>query len=266
MKSFIRSSIASAIAATLALGATPSHAELDAAGTARLELLRRVPESAGALIYRGTVFAQRAPSATPLFTYERRAGAMTNGLSAAHITSDPDGDVIIAEQARFTTDYELQRFDAANKQMGYSGSVVLSNAGRHLEYQLSENGRVSTAQEDVSDPVVAGPSLHGFILHHWQTLAQGQSIPVRMIVMTKKQTYGFDIRQSAQTGGRTSFSITPSSLLVRLAVAPLTVTFDSATKNVVRYEGRVPPMMVRGGKLEELDARVDYEMQVPVYR
>jgi hypothetical protein len=49
-------------------------------------------------------------------------------------------------------------------------------------------------------------------------------------------------------------------------VAPLIVTFDSTTKNVVRYEGRVPPMQGQGGKLRELDARVDYTMSAPVYR
>jgi len=89
---------------------------------------------------------------------------------------------------------------------------------------------------------------------------------VRMIVMTKRETYGFEIRRQSQANGRTSFSITPSSLIVRMLVAPLTVTFDSATRNVVRYEGRVPPMQLVNGKLEALDARVEYTMNVAVYR
>ena len=87
-----------------------------------------------------------------------------------------------------------------------------------------------------------------------------------MVVMMRKETYGFDIRRTVQAHGCTSFSITPSSLLVRLAVAPLVVVFDSTTKNVVRYEGRVPPIQKVGGKLKELDARVDYTMRVATYR
>jgi hypothetical protein len=83
------------------------------------------------LIYRGTVFAQRAPGAAPLLTYERRVGTTANGLSSAHVTLDPNGEVIIAEQAQFTPGYALQRFDATNAQSGYSGSVVLSDGGRH---------------------------------------------------------------------------------------------------------------------------------------
>jgi hypothetical protein len=46
--------------------------------------------------------------------------------------------------------------------------------------------------------VVTGPSLHGFILHHREAPAHGKSIPVRMIVMTKKDPYGFQIRRLAR--------------------------------------------------------------------
>jgi hypothetical protein len=266
MKSLIPSWLASAAFLALTSASAAGPARLEDAGAARLESLRQSPESAGALIYRGTVFEQRAPGAAPLFTYERRFKPSGNGFVSAHITSDPNGEAIIVEQADFTPDYALRRFDAVNRQLGTTGSVVLSNEGRHLEYRLTENGEVSTASETVHDPVVSGPSLHGFILRHWDTLLVGKTVPVRMIVMTKKQTYGFDIRHQTQTEGRTSFSIAPSSLLVRLLVAPLTVTFDTATRNVVRYEGRVPPMKVHGGGLEALDARVDYMMNVPVYR
>jgi hypothetical protein len=82
----------------------------------------------------------------------------------------------------------------------------------------------------------------------------------------EKETCGFDIRRQSAADGRVSFSITPGSLFVRPIVAPLTVTFDSATRNVVRCEGRVPPMRSENGKLDALDARVDYPMNVPVYR
>ena len=53
---------------------------------------------------------------------------------------------------------------------------------------------------------------------------------------------------------------------MRLIVAPLTLTFDTTTRNVVRYEGRVPPMQAQAGKLKALDARVDCVMNLPVYR
>jgi hypothetical protein len=242
------------------------HDQADAAGRARLDALRQTPEVAGELVYRGAVFAQQSSSDKALFNYERRVSTIARGLSAAHITSDVDGTVIIAEEARFTPAYALQRFDVVNEQAGFSGSVVVSREGRRLEYRLSRNGKLSTASDDVTDPVVTGPTLYGFVLQHWEALASGQAIPVRMIVLAEKTTYGFVVRRLAAADGLTSFSITPSSALVRLAIAPLKVTFDSATRALVGYEGRVPPMQADGRKLKTLDARIDYTMLAPVYR
>ena len=260
--------IALSAALTLAAGAAPPP--LDAAGQARLVGYRQAPATAGELVYRGTVFAQDPTSAGHLFTYERRVAHTADKLEVAtHITHAPDGEVIIAEVASFAAGYALQRFDATNKQLGHSGSVVLSNGGRHLEYRLLDKGKLSTASEDVDSPVVSGPSLHGFILSHWESLALGEPLPVRMIVLAKKQTYGFDIRRIESDRaevGRTSYSITPSSWIVRLAIKPLSVTFDNATRNVVRYEGRVPPMREIEDRLTTLDARVNYTMAMAAYR
>lgn len=239
----------------------------DTAAAARLDRLRRAPESAGVLIYRGTVFAADAAAAgTPLYRYERRVQARGDGWVAAHVTSDPAGEVIIAERATVTADYTLQRFEADNRQLGYSGSVELGDGGRRLEYRLLRGGRASRAVERVDDPVVSGPSLHGFILQRWTALARGEVLPVRMIVLREKTSYGFGIRRLGETGGQTAFSVTPRNWLVRLAIAPLVVRFDSATRHVVRYEGRVPPLQQRRGRLAALDARVDYTMSVPAYR
>ena len=213
-----------------AILARVSRSALDSGSAAHLESLRAAPESAGELIYRGTVAPLRAPAEAPLFSYERRVAKTAHGFAAAHITQNRDGNVIITEQARFTPDYALQRFDAVNSQLALSGTVELSNGGRHLEYRLIDNGKPSSASEDVDAPVVSGPSLHGFIKQHWDALANGETLAVRMIVLAKKTTYGFDIRRAEHVKGRTSFSITPSSLFVRLAVAPLRVTFDSALK------------------------------------
>ena len=150
--------------------------------------------------------------------------------------------------------------------MGFAGSVQVSNDGRHLEYELNDNGKVTKASEDVSDPVVSGPSMFGFILKNWEPLKAGTSLPVRMLVLKEKTTYGFDIKYEKQANGQASFTITPSSFLIRMAIAPLRVVFDANTKSPVRYEGRVPPMENVAGKLKDLDARVEYTSVAPAYR
>lgn len=265
MKNLIHTLLSTSLAASAAASAAPT-VRLDEAAARQLERLAREPEAAGALVYRGRVVPLADPGVPPLFTYERRVAEHAGGLTASHVTTDAGGAVIIAEQARVAPGYALRRFDAANRQQGYSGSVVVSREGRHLAFTLVRDGTVRTASEDVRHPVVSGPSLHGFILGQWDRLAAGETVPVRMIILDRLETYGFDIRRQRVADGRTTFSVTPSSLLVRLFVAPLAVTFDTQTRGVVRYEGRVPPKRREADRLVDLDARVDYTMNVPVYR
>jgi hypothetical protein len=235
-------------------------------GNPALDALRQRPEAAGELVYRGSVFARDAAAAAQLFEYERRVREVPGGMVSAHITRDGRGDVIIAESAHTDTAYAVRRFDAINRQGAYVGSALVSADGRRIDYRLQHEGSTRTASESVSDPIVTGPSLHGFVQQHWDTLVAGKTIPVRMIVMTRMESFGFDIRHAGEANGRTTFTIVPGSVWLRLMVAPLSVTFDSTTRHVVRYEGRVPPMREVDGKLRDLDARVDYTMAMPRYR
>jgi hypothetical protein len=251
---------------TSLLTAVASHAQLPPPALSILDAVQTKPESAGALVYRGSTFPHRQSVGNPLFRYDRRVLDTATGSTASHITSDPAGRVIILESATLSNQYDVRRFEVTNQQSGFSGSVQVSNDGRRLEYELNENGKVSKASEDVSDPVVCGPSLFGFIQRHWEPLNAGATIHVRMVVLQEKTTYGFDLKFGKSTNDQAMFTLTPSNFLIRMAIAPLTVTLDVRTKSPVRYEGRVPPMESVDGKLKSLDARVEYTSVSPVYR
>lgn len=223
-------------------------------------------QAAGPLVYRGETFAQHTPAGPLLYHYERRVLPTPTGLRASHITRDPAGHVVIVESALMSPQYETLRFEAADRQSGFSGSVQISQGGRHLEYELNDNGKRSTASEDVADPIVCGPSLFGYILQHWDPLLGGASLPVRMLVLRDKTTYGFEVKLDQTVHGQAAFSVTPSSFLIRMAIAPLRVVFDARTKTAIRYEGRVPPMENVAGKLKNLDARVEYTSAAAAYR
>jgi hypothetical protein len=201
-----------------------------------------------------------------LFRYERRLATTSTGLQAAHLTRDPAQKLVIAETAQFNQAYQLKRFTVQNQQLGYSGVVEVSGDGQRLKYTLNDNGVVSTAEEKIDQPAVSGPTLFGFILAHEAELAKGKTIPVRFVVLKEKQTYGLDIRLASVPSGQVIYSITPSSMIIRLLIAPMRVVLDANNKTVVRYEGRVPPMQTVGGKLIDLDARVDYITVAPTYR
>jgi hypothetical protein len=267
MKMLSRCHVISNLLVLTLLLASTAHAELDRPSLAQLAALQSNPETRGELIYQGATFVLGQPSAQPLFRYERRLKSIdATHWEASHLTRNPKGELIILEAAQFTPAYELQRFSVVNQQGGFRGSALLSADGKHLHYSLNDNGELTSADEEVDLPVITGPSMHGFILQHWDALLAGNTLGVRLIVLQEMQTYGFDIRFEQLADGRASFSLTPSSLLIRLAVAPLRVVFDANNKNLVRYEGRVPPKQEVDGQLKDLDAGVDYVAVAARYR
>ena len=253
------------VLAPLSTPATPGMAPQ---AVERLHALQRHPELAGSVVYWGDVYPAAAPPGTPaMFRYARRAQPTATGWSAAHLTYQNDGTLIIEERVDMSAAYAFARMEVSNHQTGQSGSAVLSADGRQLHYTWTSAGTTRTATETVAAPVVAGPNLHGTMLRNWDALRAGQALQVRLAVPSRLESHGFDLRLDREGEGRTVFSATPSNWLVRMAVAPLRVTFDSATRRLLRYDGRVPPMQLNAtGRLTDLDARVLYTQQADGYR
>ena len=60
--------------------------------------------------------------------------------------------------------------------------------------------------------------MFGFILAHWDALTSGEAIPIRFAVLERGESLGFVLDRVEGPEGRTIIRMTPSSLLVRLAV------------------------------------------------
>jgi hypothetical protein len=254
------------LAGLAALLAPAAQATLHPAAEARLLALQQTPDSAGEWVYDGIVQPLAGPAPAPLFSYQRRVQPAGDGLVASHVTRNPQGQVVIVESATLSADYRLRGFEAVNRQLGSSGSVEASPDGRQLHYRLVEGGRVRSASEAIDAPAVTGPSLHGHILRHWDALSAGRVQAVRFVVLSRLESIPFEIRRAEAEPGRRAFTITPARWWLRLAIKPLRVEFDETTRQVRRYEGRVPPMQEVDGRLKALDARVDYPRHASIYR
>lgn len=237
---------------------------LPAKAAKRMGALQAKPELAGERVYTAKVYPLGQPDGPLLFVYARHVHPKSNHLVASHLTYLPSGELIIEERVTASKTYGFQRFDVANRQTGLAGSVTLDAQHGQLRFEGSEDTRARN--ERVTEPVVAGPNLHGHILQHWDALVEGTRKQVRMVVLARMETLGFTIHRVESSDNLTTFQITPSHVLMRLVVSPLRVVFDNATRRVVRYEGRVPPMQTAGNKLADLDASVDYEWAADHYR
>src|SRR5262249_7323283 len=167
----------------------------------RLKAVEQTPASTGDQIYEGRVYSLDGRHQPP-FRYERRVEARESGMTSTHITYDPSGEVVVVQSAEHSPSYELARAEMIHRQTGASASVVVSN-GR-ATFTLKDGEAESVSDEAVQDPVVAGPTMFGFILAHWDELRRGASIPIRFAVLERRETLRFVLDEVARYDGRTT--------------------------------------------------------------
>lgn len=236
---------------------------LPASAADDLRAIERQPTSTGEQIYEGRVHALDGRS-EPLFTYERRIAQDGDTVRSTHVTHDADGSVVVVQSASHSPDYQLRRADLLHGQSGVTASVVVEN-GEAL-YTLHEGERDTTARETLTEPLVAGPTMFGFIVTHWDDLSRGAAIPIRFAVLERGESLRFVLEKVDAPAGRTIIRMRASNPLVRVAVSSTYFEFDDRTRHIIEYTGRVPPFDRRGSQLVPLDARVTYSFVASEFR
>lgn len=233
---------------------------------ATLEQLARTPNTAGPRVYDGAVRPlDAADGGAPVFTYQRRVRVGGGLQHSTHLTHDRAGAVAVAIVASHTLGYELVEVEQIHAQTGVIGHARMLDGDR-LELVRTRGGRTTRRVEHVDAPVVVGPTLFGWALAHWAELVAGERLRVRFAAIDDARSYGFELRLLARDESTTVLSFRPTSPLVRAAVPAMRLVFDTRTKAILRYEGRVPPMLASAHGLRPLDARVDYTFAAAAYR
>ena len=242
--------------AVLALGCAAHRAPLPAEAGHILQAAGDNPDTLGELIYTGYV---HDTSGTP-FTYERRVKQEDGQVVSSHLTLDDSGQAVVLHRATHDSDYALASFEEIHGQTGLSGALSVEEDAR---FSTTRGGEAAAATEALSDPVHVGPTLFGFVLQHWDALLDGEVRHLRFAVLDDARSYRFRLQLSALEDDRATFQIVATSPLVRMAVAPMSISFLRETRAVIRYAGPVPPLRSQSGRLRALDAVVEYEHHAP---
>jgi hypothetical protein len=218
----------------------------------------------GELIYQGDVFAQTPEATAPTFVYERRVAHRGDELVASHVTRDPQGSIVLAEEATHSDAYRLTRYELFTNQLGQRGTISMD--GGDVHFRLLDGEREQSAVEHhPSLPVVVGPTLVGHIVKQLPALRAGETNAVRFAVLDRLETLGFELDCVEAQAGQTRVRMRPSSVLLRLAVAPIYFTFRTSDDQLLRLEGRVPTKLPTARGLKDFDARVEYRFAAARY-
>ncbi len=124
-------------------------------------------------------------------------------------------------------------------------------SGGKVRFELTSGAETREASETVSDALVVSPTLVGYIIEHLRALRSGATLPVRLAVLERLETIGFDLELVDAPQGRTRVRMKASSPFIRMAIDPITFTFETASSKLLVLEGRVPPQGARGPSAPE---------------
>ncbi len=218
----------------------------------------------GDAIYVGRVFPLRGASAQPTYVYERRVEERQGRLVSTHVTRDLAGVIQLAESANHSSDYALSEYTLHANQLGQTGGIRVQD--NQITFRVADGEAERVRVERLTGDVVVGPTLVGYVVHRIDRLARGEIANVRMAVLDRMETIGFDLTSVAAPVGQTRIRMTPSSFLIALAVDPILFTFEASTRKLVRLEGRVPTKVRDGDRWKDFDARVEYDFVASSYR
>ena len=218
----------------------------------------------GDAIYVGRVFPLHGTNVQPTYVYERRVEERQGQLVSTHVTRDLAGAIQLAESATHSSDYALSEYTLYANQLGQAGAIRVQD--HQVTFRVSDGKIERVRVERVTGDVVVGPTLIGYVLRRLDRLAQAETVPFRLAVLDRIETIGFDLAAVAAPPGQTRIQMTPSSFLVRLAVDPVVFTFETATRKLIRLEGRVPTKVRDGDRWKDFDARVEYAFVAASYR
>ena len=205
--------------------------------------------------YRGDVYALGSDEA-PMYRYERHEWASGDARISTHVTSTPEGEPVVVHAATHSPTYALVRFREVQAQRGLVGQVEVGADGA-ATYTTTVDGRTRTRVEPPGDPLHVGPTLFGHVREAWEALAAGEPLRVRFVVLERRRSYRFVLKQVDGPPGTTTIAMVPTNPLVALALPHTRMVFDP-DQRVLTYRGRVPPLRPVGGRFAPLDAMVRY--------
>lgn len=213
------------------------------------------PEQPGSLVYSGCVTTTQ--QSAPGYWYERRVWRRGNAWSAMHrtfATTDPAGHAPLVEQTVLHGDgYALVAYAEQHHQLGHRAEIAVEDEG--IRFTVEEGGRRTTRRVKHRAPVVVGPTLFGFVMHHRARMARGERVALDFAVASRARLYRFVATQETNEGGTSRFRVRPRSAILRWVVGDLLIVFEPSSDRVVAYEGPIPVVDPRGRGLR---ARVAY--------
>jgi hypothetical protein len=172
----------------------------------------------------------------------------------------PDGrrfaekTLTMAESMGFVPDFETR-----DLRTGYREGVRSADGSRSVFFRRSEASKEESKALPTADALVGDAGFDVLIGERFDDLLAGDTIKIEFLVPSRLSTIAFRLRQidPSKDDAKDSvrFQLAPDSALFRLLVDPLEVSYDRATRRLLRFEGLTN---LRDPEGSNYSARIDF--------
>lgn len=214
--------------------------------------------------FANTAMAQIVGSAYSVKTGEllyRETHQQINDSAYSVEYSEPNGEVFAHKTLDFSQSKITPSFLQLNERNGER--IDVKQLGRQLTVNYLENRDAKEETESVAleGGMIVDAGFDEFVKQYWQALLTGKELDVDYLVPSKQTTFGFRVSKATcldgTQNGALCFSLTPTSWLVKMAVDPIVVAYDSQDKRLLRFTGRANICDTKG-KYEQVDIQYQY--------
>lgn len=199
-----------------------------------------------------------------LFHFERNEENVGSTRTVQATYHNPQGEEAVRQKVQYTHN-ELVEFEVDDFQTHQKSLVQTRD--QELFFSQFQEGRsepIKTSHEKYSPNTLVTDQLSPYFRTHWQSLLQGETLPIRLIVPQRLETVGFDLYKENETTEEGTPAIVikmkPSSFVISLLVKPLYFTVEkNEPHRTLKIVGRMPPKVKKHGNWKDLDASLIFQ-------
>lgn len=175
--------------------------------------------------------------------------------------SEPNGQIFGSKMLDLSGSSVTPSFLQVNERNGERIEVKASGDLLDVMYQEDSQSSPSDKSVPLAAGMVVDAGFDAFIKQYWDALTSGKKLDIDYLVPSELTTFAFRFSQVTCLDGTAlnaqCFSLSPTSWLVKLAVDPLIVAYDTTNKRLLRFTGRANICDAQG-KYESVDIQYRY--------
>lgn len=176
--------------------------------------------------------------------------------------ADQDGIQVIEKS--WVKDGKIQKGILENKQVGYTTVLEVRDGTAFYDTEFTD-GRKKSDHEKAEENLVLPSSLIAYLKPKFPKIINGETVPIRMAVMDKRESFRFDVSKDRIEKGSEGQDILVmkmkgSSFIVSKVVDPMFFFIDLKKDKILGFEGRSALARKEGSKWKPLDVKVAYNI------